>query len=186
MTSYRTYFCILFCLHFNAFSQVKNLEFIGFHSVLDSVTFTNQVSNNFIAADTLHLNVPSNEVWYVQKSILTQQFPPSSKGYIAYDGICNCITLDGMEIHHALNSEDHSLSYSSGQGTKPSVKNRSISDQGSLTSLYISSDYFSERLLLLPGEHIVLRNFVVSSSYSYNPLPLLVHNIFLEKYSITF
>ena len=168
-----------------ASAQSIGMNFIGFLSVNDTIEFSNYSNYYAVVSDTLVLTVPSDEVWYVQSSMFSMNFPTSGyKGITETTTVgqyCNCISLDGNVLHSAVNSQFYDLYYSSSAGTnypKP------LNSAGNLNYLRKVTDFFDYRIPLLTGNHTIIRSFVVYSSYSYAPIPKYVHSMIFEKYQI--
>jgi hypothetical protein len=153
-----------------------NLVFNGYHTIRDTTGLFQQPGNGsyYDAVDTVIINVPLNQVWFVSQSIFSQDFSNGGAMFSLNQDYCNCIKLDGIILHNAFNSEYYNVF-----NGNPLIV---VPKNGSSNSLRSVSDFFSERIPLTPGAHVLRRNFRLYKSNSWGGTTVLQHDLILEKY----
>jgi hypothetical protein len=163
---------VLFC---NApVAAQTNLVFNGYHTIRDTTGLVQQTSNGFNGMDTVIINVPLNQVWFVSKSIFSHHRENESPMFSQSYNNCNCIMLDGIILHSAFNSEYYTV-----VSSNPNIV---VQKNGSQIPLKSVSDFFSERIPLTAGAHVLMRNFTLYRPFSWGGTTVLQHDLFIEKY----
>ena len=155
-----------------------NLSFAGFQTIRDTTELV-QTSNNgsssfYDAMDTLTINVPLNQVWFVSQSIFSHHSESGSPVFNLSNNYCNCILLDGIILHNAYNSEYYNV-----VSGNPNIV---VPKNGSQIPLRSVSDFFSERIPLTAGAHFLRRNFTLYKPNNWGGTTVLQHDLFIEKY----
>jgi len=175
-----------FFVHANCLAQSGNLAFYELQHVVDTLNFSQNSTNGsyYNANDTVIITVPQNEIWYLQKSILTLHFKDASKGFTQQYSNCQCVTIDGVVLHSVLSSKYWNFTYSSGSGAIFPV-GISSGVGSSYLELGTISDFFGERIPLTSGEHILYSGITVGSASSWGSPNPIQHDFFIEKYMMT-
>lgn len=169
------YLFLLVLLSTAPISAQTNLSFAGFHTIRDTTGLVQQSGSTiYNAIDTVTITVPVNQVWFVSQSIFSQDFSNGGAGFSQNQDYCNCIMLDGIILHNAFNSQYYNFNTNN-----PPI---AVPKNGGAHSLRSVSDFFSERIPLTTGIHVLRRNFRLYKSNSWGGTTVLQHDLILEKY----